>query len=145
MGSSDRWRSNWTAVSPPGGVRVDVRRSPARRREAQRAVRELAAGTPVVLTAAAPRARARCTSFAAETGVGVEREYLAFPTAAAPAFLVEDSRASANFFVRAILVAPPRTLLSVPIEVGLVVLRALNPWRIVRLLAPGRLVVGRRV
>ena len=37
-----------------------------------------------------------------------------------------------------------RTALSTPMEVGLSLLRALNPWRLISTLAPGRVAVGRR-
>jgi hypothetical protein len=110
-------------------------------------IRALAAGTPIVLCASAPAAIARCRAFASKAGVELEREYLAFPSAAAPGYLVEDAPAPVRVFVQTVLVTPPRTrtALSTPIGVGLSVLRALNPWRLIRAIAPGRVVVGRRV
>ena len=86
----------------------------------------------------------RCKAFASAAGLELEREYLAFPTAAAPAYLVEDARASVRLFTSNVLAAPPRTRLSLPIELGVALLRAAKSWRLVRTLAPGRVVVGRR-
>lgn len=144
MLGSQRWRSNWRVVSPAGGVRLELPRSRRRRRELERDVRELPAGTPIVLCASAPGAHGRCRRFAARTGIEPERRYLAFPSAAAPGYLVEEGPAPVAFFLRSVLVAPPGTLLSAPIGAGLGVLRVLGPWRMTRGLAPGRVVVGRR-
>ena len=74
----------------------------------------------------------------------LEREYLAFPSAAAPAYLVEDAPAPVTVFLRTVLVAPPRSRLSPIIEPALGAVRALNPLWFVRAVAPGRVVVGRR-
>jgi len=144
MLGAERWRGNWRVVSPLGGVRIELPRSRRRRRDVERTVRELPAGTPVVLCASAPGAGGRCRRFAARAGIAPERRYLAFPSAAAPGFLVEEGAAAVGFFLRTVLVAPPGTMLSAPIGAGLSVLRALAPWRVTRGLAPGRVVVGRR-
>ena len=109
-----------------------------------RQIRELPRGTSVTIRATAPGARRRCRAFAANAAITVDREYLAFPTVAAPAYLVEDAPAPARVFVDAVLVAPPRTALSTPIDVGFGMLRAFGGGRLVRVLAPGRIVVGRR-
>jgi hypothetical protein len=140
----DRWRSNWRVVSPPGAVPVDLGGSAPERRALRQGVRTLPAGTPVVLFGSGPRAMRRCKTFASRTGVALDRGYLAFPSASAPGYLVEDAPASARAFVRTVLVAPPRTSWSTPIQVGLRVLRSPSPWRAIRLIAPGRVVVGRR-
>ena len=145
MADTKRWRDNWLVVSPPGAVRVDLRRWGANHRDAMRAVGDLPAGTPVVLSAVAPGAIGRCRSFAAETGIEVEGEYLAFPTASAPAYLVEDAPATVRVFVKTMLVAPPRGLFAPVIEAAVALLRALSPWRLIRAVAPGRVVVGRRL
>jgi hypothetical protein len=101
-------------------------------------------GTPVVLVSSAPGARRRSRSFASRAGVRVERQYLAFPSVATPAFLVEDEAAPVHFFLRSVLIAPPRTRLSGLFELGLPVLRAVAPRRSLCFLAPGRVVVGWR-
>jgi hypothetical protein len=141
----DRWRSNWRVVSPPGAVSVELPRSAARRPTAGKSVRDLPAGTPVVLLARGPGANRRCRRFASRSAVQLDREYLAFPSAAAPGYLVEDAAAPVRAFFKTVLVAPPRTPLSTLIEAGLGILRTLSPWPLMRALAPGRVVVGRRV
>ena len=145
MADTKRWGANWLVLSPPGAVRVDLRRWGANYRDAMRAVGDLPAGTPVVLSAVAPGAIGRCRSFAAKTGIEVDGEYLAFPTASAPAYLVEDAPATVRVFVKTMLVAPPRGFFTPVIEAAVVLLRALSPWRLIRAVAPGRVVVGRRL
>jgi hypothetical protein len=141
---AERWRNNWVVVSPPGAVRVDLERSTAKRRSRIATVAGLASGTPVVACASAPGAIGRCATFAAEAGIEVEREYLAFPSAGAPAYLVEDAPTTVTAFVTKLLVAPPGPRLSLPIAMGLGVVRAVHPWCLIRRLAPGRVVVGRK-
>jgi len=144
MIGNERWKDNWRVVSPAGAVRVNVPRSPAKRRASRRVVSDLLAGTPVVLVASAPRAIDRCRTFATEAGIELQREYLAFPTAEAPAYLVEDAPAPVRHFVSSILAAPARGAFSVLIDAGLRLLRGLGPLWLIRALAPGRVAVGRR-
>jgi hypothetical protein len=140
-----RWDTNWSAVAPPESVRVDLGPSATKRREARRTIEALPAGTPVVIRASALGAIG-LDRFVSQAGLGVEREYLAFPSARAPAYLVEDARAAIRLFVAAVIVTPPRTRtrFSTPIGAALAVLRALKPWRLVGRIAPGRVVVTRR-
>lgn len=142
--SAERWRENWRALSDGHALQVELPRSRAGRRARLASIRELAGGTRVVLSASAPGASRRCRSFASNAGLELEREYLAFPTAAAPAYLVEDAPAPVRLFVANALVAPSWPGLALPIEAGLELLRRLRSWRLVRMLAPGRVVVGRR-
>jgi hypothetical protein len=144
MVAAQHWHTNWLVVSPPGAVSVDVRRWAPARRRALGHVRALPAGTPVVLRTPAPGAIRRCRAFASRAGIAAEREYLAFPSASAPGCLVEDARPAIIVFLRNILVAPPGAALGGALEAVLVVLRAVRPWRLIRALAPGRVVVGRR-
>jgi hypothetical protein len=141
---SERWRDNWLVVSPAGALCVDLHRSASGRRSLGRTLRDLRPGTVVVLRASGLLARRRCRGLATTAGLELEREYLAFPSAAAPAFLVEDASAPVGVFVRSFLVAPPRTAASLPLEGALAVVRGLRLWPLVRALAPGRVVVGRR-
>jgi hypothetical protein len=141
---AQRWENNWLSVSPEGAVPVELQRFAAKRRAQKREVRELPAGTPVVLFGSAPGAIRRCRTFASDAGIELEREYLAFPSARAPGYLVEDAPAPVSAFVKRILVAPPRSKFSGPIRAGLSLLRTLSPWRSIRTIAPGRVVVGRR-
>jgi hypothetical protein len=142
--SARRWLDNWRAVASAGAMHVDLPRSRAERTSSLTAVRALDCGAPVVLSASAPHASARCRAFASAAGVELERQYLAFPTAAAPAYLVEDVPAPVRLFVANVLISPPRTRFSLPMELALGLLRTLKAWRLVRLLAPGRVVIGRR-
>ena len=145
MPGEHRWRTNWTVIAPRDAAPVVLARSASARRAERDRVRSLPPGSAVVLFAAAPGAIRRCRSFAAEAGITVESEYLALPSATTPAYLVEDAPASVRVFVRTVLVAPPDSALATVIDAGLVLVRALNPWRLIRTVAPGRVVVGRRV
>jgi hypothetical protein len=140
----ERWSGNRLVLDPGGAVHAVLERSRRRRRAAERSVLALPGGTPVVLAAAAPGAIRRCDAFASRTRVEVQREYLAFPSAAAPAYLVEDAPATVLLFVQTVLVAPPGSPWAAPLEACFGVFRALGTWRLVRLIAPGRVVVGRR-
>jgi hypothetical protein len=141
----EQWRANRLAVGPSAAVHATLERSRAGRRAVERSVRELPGGTAVVLAAAAPGATRRCSAFASRTRVEVQREYLAFPSAAGPAYLVEDAPATVRLFVRTVLVAPPGSTWAAPLEACFSALRALGTWRLVRLVAPGRVIVGRRM
>lgn len=143
MAGADRWRDNWLAVSPSGAVRVHLRRPRAERREDERAIRALPPGTPVVLSASGLAAGRRCRGVAARTGLVLERQFLAVPSVAAPAYLVEDAREPMSVFLRTVLVTPPGVPLARAVDVVLAMVRALSGLRLVRSCAPGRLVVGR--
>ena len=145
MSDHERWRHNWRAVSPAEAVRVELPRSRRKRYASRHTVSELPVGTAVVLSASAPLAARRCRQFAADAGVELDREYLAFPTANAPAYLVEDVAASIRLFLKTVLVAPPGASWSAPIGAVLGALRALNQWRLIRRIAPGRVAVGTRI
>ena len=139
-----RWGENWRVLSSDASVCVDVGRSSAKRRAASREILCAPAGARVVLRASAPGAKRRCKRLAAETGLKFERAYLAFPSAGTPAYLVEDAPAPVRVFTDSVLVTPPGTPLSTAIEAGLGILRGLGGWRLVRALAPGRVIVGMR-
>ena len=143
MTRAERWRDNWRAVSPPGAVRVELGRSRAARRQAERDVRALPAGTAVALAAAGPGAARRCRRLASRTGLVLEREFLAVPSATVPAYLVEDERGPVELFLATVLVTPPGAPLARAVEGVLTLVRALRPVRVVRALAPGRVAVGR--
>jgi hypothetical protein len=143
--SSERWRDNARIVGPPEAVRVRVPwRALLPGSAAAATVRELPLGAAVILAASAPAASLRSRVFAARTGLSVEREYLAFPTAAAPAYLVESAAPSVRLFLRSILASPPGTSLRLPIHLLLAVLRTLGAWRVIGACAPGRVAFGRR-
>jgi hypothetical protein len=140
----DRWGDNWRMLSSSATLCVDLGRSSAQRGAASREIRSVPTGARVVLRASAPGAKRRCEKFAAETGLEFERVYLAFPSAGTPAYLVEDAPAPVRVFTDSVLVTPPGTPLSTAIEACLGILRGLGGWRLVRALAPGRVIVGVR-
>jgi hypothetical protein len=105
----------------------------------------LAAGTPVVLCAAAPFARRRLRRIARTGGVELQREYLAFPSVDAPAYLVDDARQPIRLFIEHALVVPPGMRVPLPVSFAVTAARRLRPARLLRLFAPGRLAVGRTV
>ena len=144
MTGAERWQDNWRVIGPPGAVRVDVERSSAKRRARAQDLRGLPPGTPVALFASAPGAIRRCRSFAAQAGIDPERAFLAFPSARAPAYLVEDAPEATRFFVGTALVTPPKMRMAAIVGAALAVLRALRPWRLLRRIAPGRVVLGRK-
>jgi hypothetical protein len=139
-----RWEENWRAIAPPSATRVRVGRSSSDRQACVRELRSLRAGSPVVLVAAAPRARARCTQVAEHGLLAIERYYLAFPSATAPAYLVEEERAAARVFVQTVLTVPPQSTLALPMQAALRLLRLFGAWSFLRLFAPGRVAVCRR-
>ncbi len=141
--SNTRWERNRAVVAPPGALEVSVPRSRTRRRALRRRLETITAGTPVVLCASAPFARRRVRKLARQSGVELVREYLAFPTAAAPAYLVEEDATAVGFFIEHALVVPPGLRVPLPVEFAVRVVRALEPTRLMRLFAPGRVAVGR--
>ena len=142
--TADRWRENRLAVSGENAVPAHLGRSRARNRKLERELAELPPGTEVVLCASAPGALRRLRRFASRVAIELDGEYLAFPSASAPAYIVEDQPAPLGTFLRTVLVEPPGTVLTSPIGTVLAVLRTPGGWWVTRRLAPGRLAVGRR-
>jgi hypothetical protein len=140
----ERWRDNWRAVSPPAATFVELGRSRAALASAREQVAALAPGSPVVLAASAPGARRRCRAFARATTVRLAHDYLAFPSAAMPAYLVENDAGPVRTFMVSALVPPPRARLAPVFQAGVLVLRALGRRRLMSALAPGRVMVGWR-
>jgi hypothetical protein len=140
--TAERWRENWRVLSNGDAVRIELTGGTSG--EAESRVRQLTAGTPVVLAASGPTASRRCRAFAARAGVDLEREFLAIPNAKAPGCLVEDAPGSIATFLRSVLVAPQGSRLSPLLDAGLAVLRTVASRRIVRTAVPGRIVVGTR-
>jgi len=142
--NSKRWSGNWRVVSPEGSVRVVLGRTRETARAAEKRARELPPGTPVVIVSGAPRATVRCRTFAARTGIEIEREYLALPSAAAPAYLIEDAQATFRVFVDAVLASPSRGLVGLAQDAVVELVRAIRPRGPVASFAAGRVAVGRR-
>jgi hypothetical protein len=47
-------------------------------------------------------------------------------------------------FMKTVVTVPPRVTFGMPLQVALRILRSLESWRLVRALAPGRVLVGKR-
>jgi hypothetical protein len=108
------------------------------------AVRDLPAGTQVVLLDGRPGARWRCWRFAAAAGVRVEAAYVALPSLRRPLYLVRDSPETLRYFWSDLLVlplAPPALPLA---GLALALLRRAGALRWTGLAAPGFVAVGRR-
>jgi len=140
-----RWRNNRRLLGPADATHLQVPVSRRARRACEQRLRELPSGTDVILVAGTRGAGRRCRAVAARAGIAVERTFLAFPSADSPAYLVEDEPAPVRVFLKTILVAPPRATRSLPMLAAVRTLRSLGTWRLVRTLAPGCLLVGRRV
>jgi hypothetical protein len=140
----ERWHDNWRAVSPPAATFVELGRSRAARAAAREQVAALASGSPVVLAASAPGARRRCRAFARAATIRLAHDYLAFPSAAMPAYLIEDDTGPVRTFRASALVSPPRARLAPVLQAGVLVLRALGRRRLMGAVAPGRIMVGWR-
>jgi len=74
-------------------------------------------------------------------GLVVERELLVLPGLRHPVYLIEDAPESVRWFAREVLIVPPRVPLQALAYAATAVLRA--SWRLWRVAAPGRLLVGR--
>ena len=140
---SDRWRDNWRTLCPGDAVRIDLGARDSGR-DVARAIRDLPAGTPVVLAASWPAGARRCRAVAARSGVRLDREFLAIPNVRAPGCFVENAPGPARAFLRSVLVAPHQSRFGPVLDVALAVLRALGSRRALAMVAPGRLVVGTR-
>ena len=98
----ERWRNNWRVVSPAGAR--SRRRRPLggqRRRSLGRTLRDLPAGTPVVLRGDGARARVGAAgAFASSVrGSSSSASTSRSPPRRAPAYLVEDAPAPVGLFV----------------------------------------------
>ncbi len=144
MHGDSRWHENWRLVAPDASLCIDVGRSRWDGGRAARLAHSLPAGARVVLRAAGPGAHRRCTRLARDSGLETERTYLAFPTARAPAYLVERTAPPLAFFTGSILTTPPGLRFGSVVDLLLDLLRRFGAWRIVGALAPGCVVVGRR-
>jgi hypothetical protein len=139
MGEAPAWAERWRVVAPAGAVRVDI----DLRARPSGGLPRLAPGGAFVLCASGPFARLRVRRAAARGGVALEREYLALPSGAQPAFLVQDGRAALDYFRRRILAAPPGLARTAWLaEVALRAARAL-PAAVLTAVVPGWLAIGR--
>jgi len=145
MIAAQRWRGNLALVRPADALVAEVPGGRRGLRELEAALRALQPGAAVVLEASGPLAARRCRLVAERAGIESCREYAALPSAREPAYLVEDAPASAALFVRSLLAPPPRSRLAPLVSAALWAMRRMrDPSRILRMLAPGRVIVGRR-
>jgi hypothetical protein len=128
-------------VAPPDAVELDLPFGRGSRADVRRRLSALPSGTPIVLCASGRLSPRRTRRLLRETGMDVAREYLAFPSASVPVYLVEDDRAAIRYFSDSALVAPPGSGRLVRLGVG--TLRALRSPRLLGRVAPGRVVTGR--
>jgi hypothetical protein len=142
---AERWEDNVGLIAPAGAVRAEVAWRPKGRRALRSELSGLPTSTPVVLLSRGPAGGRRCRALAQNAGIQVEREYLAFPSGRAPAYLVEDAPAAWRYFVRTVLATPPGMRLPSLVDAAVRVARGTSRWPSVRALSPGRVVVGRRV
>jgi hypothetical protein len=138
-----RWRDNRSLVGTADAVEVDVPRARAGQAAARRRIASLEPGAGVVVCASGPFPGRRVRRLAEATALALDRQYLAFPSAAAPAYLVEDAPAAIDYFLRHTLVAPPGVRFGPALELVVAALRRFAPVRLVRLAVPGRVAVGR--
>jgi hypothetical protein len=75
----------------------------------------------------------------------VDREYRAFPSTRAPAYLVQDTPAALDYFFTSVATVPPGVCALAPVaDLALRVLRLMLRSRMALALAPGRVVIGAR-
>ncbi len=138
------WSENWRAVSPPGAARFDLPRRRSRL-HIQEQVTRLPSGTAVAISARGVGSSLRCTRFARRAGLTVSKSYIQFPSARAPAFLVEAAPASLDYLTGSVATVPPGTTAAAPIvEFGLRGLRKICKTRLFMALAPNLLMIGVR-
>lgn len=137
------WRRNRLVVARPGALQIELPRSRAGRDAARRRLRSLAPGTELVLCASGAFPARKVRRAADAGGVTLDRQFLAFPSGTAPAYLVEDAPAAVDYFLRHTLVAPPGVRFGPAVTLLVAVLRRLAPVRLVRLATPARVAVGR--
>lgn len=141
---SPRWGGNWRAVSEEGSARIDVARGRGGRNAAVADARRLPPGTPVVLVVSAPGSTRRARSVAAAAGVDISREYLALPSAEAPAYLIENAAGPFRVFVDNVLGSPSQGALGRMQDMAVAAIRRTRPRRLVGMLGAGSIAVGRR-
>jgi hypothetical protein len=140
----DGWKENWRALAPSTDARIDLPRRGGVRAAADE-LRDLAPGVQVAICASGFGALRRVRKCARRAELVGRREYLAFPTVEAPAYLIEDSSSSVEYFFDTVATVPPGVAtLEGAANVGLRALRVASRSRLLRALIPGRILVGSR-
>ena len=137
----------WQLLVQPDATTVRVPVLPGRDRDvALGRLRDLPRGAPVALLDSAPLSNGRCSRFAREAGVNIERQYLVLPTLSSATYIVEDASESVRYFREANLTPPPaNAVLSSLASATLWLARHLLPWRLLGALTVGRVALGCRL
>jgi hypothetical protein len=132
------WRRNLSVLGPPDASYGDLPRSIADARRDPVG----GDGSPLVLGARA--SRGRTARLAAAAGRRVDRTFLAFPSLASPAYLVEASDAALSYFLAVAATVPPGvTRLALPVDLTMSLARRDASRRILSRRWRERVVVGR--
>jgi hypothetical protein len=142
LNTGGAWATRYRVLAAPDAVVVDVLRGRRARRAAVAAVRALPAGRGVVLRGS----RSSVNEVARAARVRIARELIALPSAAAPAYLVEDDAAPLALLCAEFLSVPPGLVrlagpAGVLLRVGALAARS----RLARHLLRSRIAVGWRV
>lgn len=124
----------WRVLGPPNMVEL--------RRPRVGALRRLPSDTTVCLIVDAPMSRWRLRRLARRTGLSVQRELVAVPSARAPVALVDDLEGPVTQFWGTVATVPPGMARSALLaHLALAVARR-APWTWTGLL-PGRVLIGK--
>lgn len=142
--TSHAHESPWRLVTSPAALQLDLPVSSQMRRELQRQVRNLPAGTSVIMCSTALGSRWRCRRFARHAGIEVLREYVAIPSAAPPTCYVEETPLALRYFFTEVSALPGGgAAISALLAAAKKAARFVFPSALIGALAPTRIVVGR--
>lgn len=142
--ASHAHESPWRLLTSPTAMQLDPSVSSRRRRELRQQVRDLPAGTPVVLCSSAFGSRWRCRRFARDAGIEVLREFVAIPSAAPPTCYVEETPQALRYFFTQVSALPGGgAAVSALLAGAKKAARLVFPSNLIGALAPTRIVLGR--
>ncbi len=142
--TSHAHESPWRLLTSPAAVQFDVPGSSRVRRQLQQQLRDLPAGTSVVLCSTAFGSRWRCRRFARDAGLEVLREYVAIPSAGPPTCYVEETPLALRYFFTQVSALPGGgAAISALLAAAKKAARFVFPSALIGALAPTRIVVGR--
>jgi hypothetical protein len=131
----------WRLLAPAGAVAVSIPPGLRATRRTAAQLRDLPAGTPVVLLDHRPFGRLRARRIEATGTIVVDREYVALPSLRRAIVLVEDTADTLRWACHSLVTPPPGvTWAHAPIHLAVALLRR-RPGAAA--LAAGRVVVGR--
>jgi Phosphotransferase enzyme family len=137
-----RWRENLRVLGLSGALRAPSPGTRSARRRLESRLRSAPRPSGVVLNGRGRSSRVRAS--ARSLGIDVEREFLAFPSHTAPAYLVESTTQAVEYFCTAIVTVPPGTTwMTLPIDLMLRTFRWQPPRDVMSVLTRNRVVVGR--